>query len=98
MDRTLDVYMKLNQEIAWELTKQLIDKVEQNHGVLTLSWHNTNFFGEKAEFYERILKYCSEKGAWMTSGREIERIFYNSANLFEECQSYTISQKNNLAL
>ena len=26
---------------------------------------------DKLKFYEKILKYCYEKGAWMTSGGEI---------------------------
>ena len=26
---------------------------------------------ESLKFYEKILKYCYEKGAWMTSGEEI---------------------------
>jgi len=73
MDCTLDQYMKLNTTKAWELTKQIIDTVEQHHGILTLLWHNTYFFGENAKFYERILKYCAEKNAWLTSGEEICR-------------------------
>jgi peptidoglycan/xylan/chitin deacetylase (PgdA/CDA1 family) len=73
MDSTLDMYMKLDDSWKWELTKRLIDTVERYHGVLTVLWHNTNFFDEKKEFYETILKYCAEKGAWMTSGEEIAK-------------------------
>jgi len=73
MDSTLDQYMYLNPRMAWEITTRLIDTVEQHHGILTLLWHNIYFYGEMAKFYERILKYCARKGAWMTSGEEITK-------------------------
>lgn len=75
MDNTLDQYMKLDASNAWEITKRLIDTVEQYHGVLTLVWHNTSFIGEQKKFYEKILKYCAEKGAWMTNGEEIYQFY-----------------------
>ena len=34
-------------------------------------WHNTYMAGDNLMFYEKMLKYCYEKGAWMTSGEEI---------------------------
>jgi hypothetical protein len=71
MDNTLQSYMKLDMATSWEMTKRLIDTVERYHGVISILWHNQMFFGEERKFYEKILKYCSEKGAWMTSGREI---------------------------
>jgi len=71
MDCTLFDYMKLNMEGAWEITKTLIDTVEKYNGVITILWHNTYMVGEMLEFYEKILKYCYEKGAWMSSGEEI---------------------------
>ena len=71
MDRTLFDYMQLDMEGAWEITKLLIDRVEKYNGVLTILWHNTYMVGENLKFYEKILKYCYEKDAWMTSGEEI---------------------------
>ncbi len=71
MDCTLDAYMRLNPGKAWEITRQLIDTVEQYRGVFTLLWHNTYMDGERLKFYEKVLAYCREKGAWMTSGEEI---------------------------
>jgi hypothetical protein len=75
MDGSLDQYMKLDEHGSWEMTKRLIDTAAQYHGVFSVLWHNHNFIGEKRKFYENILKYCSEKGAWLTSGKEIERFF-----------------------
>ena len=72
MDRTLLMdYMRLDFEKAWELTKQLIDRVEQYRGVITILWHNNSMDGIFLKFYEKILKYCSEKNACITSGAEI---------------------------
>jgi hypothetical protein len=71
MDCTFDMYMKLDIRRALEISKKLIDTVMQYNGVLTLLWHNVYIFGDERKFYEKILKYCSEKNAWMTSGEEI---------------------------
>ena len=64
-------YMRLDFKKAWEFTKDLIDTVEQCNGVITILWHNTYMQGENLKFYEKILEYCSEKNAWITSGEEI---------------------------
>jgi peptidoglycan/xylan/chitin deacetylase (PgdA/CDA1 family) len=71
MDSTFDYYMRLNKKNEWQITQQLIDTIEELNGVITVLWHNTNMSGERLELYERILKYCHQKGAWMTSGEEI---------------------------
>ncbi|WP_310742498.1 polysaccharide deacetylase family protein [Methanococcoides orientis] len=64
-------YMRLDFKSSWNLTKQLIDTVAKYNGVITILWHNTYMLDEYLEFYEKILKYCYEKDAWMTSGKEI---------------------------
>ena len=71
MDTTLFEFLKLDLGTAWNLTQQLIDTVERYNGVLTVLWHNTRFSGDMARFYEKILKYCAEKNAWMTCGADI---------------------------
>ena len=71
MDNTLDQYMRLDVRTAWEVSRHLIDAVERCHGVITILWHNTSMFGEQLKLYEKILGYCRERGAWMTSGAEI---------------------------
>jgi hypothetical protein len=71
MDCTLfGNYMRLDYKKAWELTKQLIDTVENYNGVITILWHNTFMQDDNLRFYEKILKYCYDKNAWMTSGEE----------------------------
>jgi len=71
MDRTLFDYMKLDFKGAWAIAKMLIDATEKYHGVITILWHNTYMTNENLKFYEKILKYCYGKKAWMTSGEEI---------------------------
>ncbi len=72
MDTTLfHSQMRLDFKQAWTLTERLILTVEQCRGVLTVLWHNTYMQGEYLEFYKKLLKYCSEKGAWMASGAQI---------------------------
>lgn len=73
MDRTLlRDYMRLDVKKAWELTKSLVNKVEQYNGVITILWHNnTSIEGEGLKYYEKFLKYVSGKKAWLASGEEI---------------------------
>ena len=75
MDGTLDRYMRLDASKAWELIRRLIDNIEQCHGIFTLLWHNTYMDDKRLGFYEKILAYCLEKDAWMTSGEEIAAAF-----------------------
>ena len=73
MDGTLFGYMRLERDDAFRLVTELIDAVEKVHGVFTLLWHNSYLIEGtwQREMYERILEYCYQKNAWMTSGYEI---------------------------
>lgn len=66
---------------AWEYTKKLIDTTAKLNGVITLLWHNyvfgCSFRKDWVKLYEKALQYCSEKGAWITSGEEIYRWWEN---------------------
>lgn len=81
MDTALFNYMHLDFQQAWEYTKNLIDTAEKFNGVITLLWHNfvfsCNFRTDWVKLYEKVLQYCSEKGAWITSGEEIYRWWEN---------------------
>lgn len=74
MDCTLDSYMRLGSMQSWDIVRHLIDTVERCHGVITLLWHNTYLTGDRMKFYEKILRYCREKGAWMTGGDGIMKL------------------------
>jgi len=71
MDNTLFDKMRLDMAEAWKIIKLLIDAVEKYNGVITILWHNTYMVNDKLGLYEKILKYCANKDAWMTSGEEI---------------------------
>lgn len=70
-------------EEAWRCTKDLIDTAAGLNGVITLLWHNfvfgCSFRKDWIKLYEKALQYCSEKGAWITSGEEIYRWWENGA-------------------
>ena len=74
MDCTLQ-YMWLDAGKAWEVTRRLIDATERCHGVITILWYNTYMEGARLKFYEKILGYCREKGAWMKSGEDISALW-----------------------
>ena len=80
MDVALFVISKSFEE-AWECTKKLIDITAKLNGVITLLWHNfvfgCSFRRDWVRLYEKVLQYCSERGAWMTSGEEIYRWWEN---------------------
>jgi peptidoglycan/xylan/chitin deacetylase (PgdA/CDA1 family) len=71
MEDSFENYMRFDIRRAWEISRILIDTVMQYNGVVTLLWHNKSFTGDQRKFYEKILKYCAEKDAWMTSGEHI---------------------------
>lgn len=67
MDASLFVNMKLDLTTAYDLCKRMIDHVKENHGVLTLLWHNNYFEGDMGKLYSRLLAYMADSGAWLTS-------------------------------
>jgi len=71
MDSTLFDYMKLDISEAWKITKLLIDTAERYRGIITILWHRMYMTGKNLKFYEKILEYCYNKGAWITSGERI---------------------------
>lgn len=71
MDATLFDYMRLDSKGAWTIAKRLIDVAEKYNGVLSILWHNNHLAGEPLELYTRILAYCRDKNAWMTTGSAI---------------------------
>ena len=83
MDDTLfNSYMHLDADSAWNLTRDLINKTEKNHGVITILWHNYAFISKfYAKFYEKILDFCRIKNAWMTNAGEIASFWREHAQI-----------------
>jgi hypothetical protein len=71
MDICLLDVMRLDNEKAWDLAKSLLDEVRRYNGAISILWHNSNMFGDKLKFYERILDYCSENKAWLTTTEKV---------------------------
>lgn len=75
MDTTLWSYLGYDFDTAWLHTKQLIDIVQERGGLISILWHNDQFVEalhpRSAEFYQKILAYGQESGAWMTSADEV---------------------------
>jgi peptidoglycan/xylan/chitin deacetylase (PgdA/CDA1 family) len=53
----------------WQAALSLIDRVEKEHGVLTINWHQRVFnpweYREWQDMYVRIVKECQRRGAWV---------------------------------
>ncbi len=76
MDKTLNTHMRLDLTSTWDIIKKLIDTVENCQGVITILWHGDMFVTDgMGEMYERMLQYCHEKNAWITSAENIYRHF-----------------------
>lgn len=74
MADTLFNYMMLDYGRSWDAIRTLVDAVEKNRGVMTILWHNYQMGGKCLKLYEKILGYCREKGALMTSAADIHRL------------------------
>jgi peptidoglycan/xylan/chitin deacetylase (PgdA/CDA1 family) len=83
MDVTLFENMKLDFETAFTLCSELINRIEQVNGVFTLLWHNDFMFGERGEFYEKIINVLLKKNAWFATGSDLIDL-WESNNHFNE--------------
>jgi len=64
-------------EKPWEVCMKMIEEVEEKGGVLTVLWHHSVFneleFPGWADMYEKLIRVCKEKGAWITTAGEIAK-------------------------
>jgi len=67
---------------AWDTTRRCIDAVSVNGGILVVNCHtnsfNCPFKREWEKMYEKILEYCGQQGAWLTSAEEIIKFWQGS--------------------
>ena len=60
---------------AWAKCKDLIDQAEKHGALMTVLWHQRVFNEEEfpgwSKIYEKIIKVCKEKGAWVTTAKDI---------------------------
>jgi peptidoglycan/xylan/chitin deacetylase (PgdA/CDA1 family) len=66
---------------AFEECIKVLNIVEKYNGVLLLRWHqkvfNEHEFPGRLKIYEKLIKICKEKDAWITTAGKIEQ-WYNS--------------------
>jgi len=69
---------------AWEISKQILDVGHKYNGIITLLWHNNIFSSphlkEWNKLYVKILDYCNQKNAWITSCENIYE-WWNNADV-----------------
>jgi len=85
MECTLYKYMALPKDQWMPKASELIDHVADLNGVFNFLWHNNDVVS-KVEFYEEVIKYCYDKGAWITSVAELEKWW--RANYLVEMKKY----------
>jgi peptidoglycan/xylan/chitin deacetylase (PgdA/CDA1 family) len=77
MDHQYHQLFEKNKEDVWEICEKIIEDVEKSNGVLNVLWHNDVFrekvFPGRCEVYEKIIKLCQQKNAWITNVYEIAK-------------------------
>ena len=73
MDFTIDRYMQIKSDYIWPTLEMIIKEVKACKGVLTILWHNTYLDGEYKRLYKKILSYCRNQKAWITSAENIAK-------------------------
>jgi len=60
---------------SWHDIMEIINTVERYNGLLLLRWHQAVFnereFPGRSKIYERIIKECKERNAWITNAHDI---------------------------
>ena len=59
----------------WDDIMNIVNIVEKHNGLLLLRWHQSIFneleFPERSKIYEKIIKMCIERNAWITNAYSI---------------------------
>jgi hypothetical protein len=65
--------LELDVELAWNVTRQLVDEAAEVGGVATFVVHPNNLEHDRhLELFVRALDYCGERGAWFASLRDLD--------------------------
>lgn len=70
----MDISVRPDTE-SWGKCQRVIDRVEEQGGVLNLLWHHTVFNDKEypgwGDMYEKLIVECQRRGAWITNARNI---------------------------
>lgn len=79
-----DVTFFSYEGVNWNDCFDIANTVEKYNGVLTLLWHHTVFndyeYPGWAERYRKLIEFCKDKNAWITSAHEISNWWKNRGN------------------
>lgn len=103
-DGTLFGPMKLSKEDAWQDTKNLMDEVKKNNGVMVLDWHQRTIYEKDYPgywwVYTKAVEYAKKLGAYVAPLGEIIEWWKARENItmrFDEKQkSFEISSEKAL--
>ena len=87
MDQTLYKYMNLSQNDLRKVSNQIIDRVSEVSGTLSLLWHNTTFQGEKVQDLDYMIERMRDDGAWFCTPNELVE-WYEKNDLFSTQMEY----------
>jgi hypothetical protein len=74
--------LEYDKEMAQNAMKIIIDRIYETNGCATLLFHPNSFNKPiYCELYEWAIEYCLQKGAWVTSLKEINNWWRQRANL-----------------
>jgi len=93
MDCSAPKYMFLNDENAWNLFINLVDKVRSVSGVFTLLWHNTSLDTNGLNFYKRAIDYLAKLDPWFASGQQLVE-HYIEKGYFETITNLLMDSKH----
>lgn len=67
-----------NLKESWWKCKDLIKFIEKKKGLLTINWHTQRFndkeFPNQSDIYEKIIKECKKRNAYICTGDEIFKL------------------------
>lgn len=85
MDTTIDSYLHYSfdtdAEDVWKMIQEVIDSIIAVGGCAAFLWHTNRFnsvlYPGASAIYERLLRYCTEQGVWLTSAKEAYTAYTN---------------------
>jgi peptidoglycan/xylan/chitin deacetylase (PgdA/CDA1 family) len=68
----------VNMKDCWDKCKEIIRKAEKRNGLVTIVWHterfNDNEYPGQMDFYEKIIKECKKRNAFVSTAKDIYNI------------------------
>ena len=82
MDRTLDIYRKLNVDDAWNEVEPVLETVAETGGCVSVLWHNILFsdavYPGWRDVFEQIIHWARQRNAYLCTCQEAHDITRSS--------------------